>query len=278
MKTTPLGHNGKSSNNLTFKGLLRRKSLLERLAPVLGELLWMVQGCKNSSRRKKALPDYCCKILQALQKTHFKALPVADSFGQSPENLNWDALGRVVGAGLRCLRFGELEWDKILTREISPGSETTAFVEMICATPWLCEQEAALLDDLPGGNENHFVKGAEELWAAATACQQSAYQCGSGPMARLSGGIQKGMEGFLDESGQFVAEHARDNIYWFLLIVWPEVQEMQQSGDKTRKDFSDWIQPFASGGLVSIRDLDQLLDVCDDIGLKFKGRGAPRKK
>jgi hypothetical protein len=53
---------------------------------------------------------------------------------------------------------------------------------------------------------------------------------------------------------------------------------MQQSGDKTRKNFCDWIQPFASGGLVSIRDLDQLLDVCDDIGLKLKGRGAPRKK
>jgi hypothetical protein len=46
----------------------------------------------------------------------------------------------------------------------------------------------------------------------------------------------------------------------------------------TRTDFDKWIQPFAQCGLVSIRDLDQLLDVCDGIGLKFKGRGAPRKK
>jgi hypothetical protein len=278
MKTKPPGHTGKSTNINTFKALLSRKSLLERLAPVLGELLWMVQGRKNASVRKRALPDYCYKILQVLQKTHFKILPMADSFGHGPETLNWDALGKVIGAGLRCLRFGELEWDKIVAREISPDAETIAMVKMIGTTSWLGKQEGASAEDLSGNLENRFVKGAEELWAAATGCQQAAYQSGAGPMAQLSGGIQKGTQGFLDESGQFMAEHARDNIYWFLLIVWPEIQEMQHSGDKTRKDFSDWIQPFASEGLVSIRDLDQLLDVCDDIGLKFKGRGAPRKK
>jgi hypothetical protein len=278
MKTKPAGHIGKSTNSNTFRALLSRKSLVERLAPVLGELLWIVQGSKDSSARKRALPDYCYRILQVLQQTHFKVLPGADSFEHGPENLNWDALGRVIGAGLRCLRFGELEWDKIVTREIGPDAETTALVKMIGATPWLGKQEPASAKDLAGDPENHFVKGAEELWAAATGCQQAAYQRGAGAMAQLSGGIQKGMQGFLDESGQLVAEHARDNIYWFLLIVWPEIHEMQQSGDKTRKDFSEWIQPFASDGLVSIRDLDQLLDVCDDIGLKFKGRGAPRKK
>jgi len=278
MKTKPTAHIGKTTNINTLKAFLSRKSLLERLAPVLGELLWMVQGRKGSSRRKKVLPDYCYRILQVLQKTHFKVLPAADSFGHDPEKLNWEGLGRTIGAGLRCLRFGELEWDKIVTREIASDVETTALVKMIGATPWLGKQEVASAADLSGDHENHFVKGAEELWAAATGCQQAAYQCGAGPMAELSGGIQKGTQGFLDESGQFVAEHARDNIYWFLLIIWPEIQEMQQSGDKTRKDFSDWIQPFASEGVVSIRDLDQLLDVCDDIGLKFKGRGAPRKK
>jgi hypothetical protein len=277
MKTSPLGKSGKSTDSNPFKDLLRRKSLLERLAPVLGELLRLLVRPKGSQQRKKVLPDYCHKILQVLQKTHFKVLPAADSFGQSLQDFNCDALGRVIGAGLRCLRFEELELDKMLAPEIPPDAETVEFVEMICSTRWLREQEAAL-GILPGDTENHFIKSAEGLRAAATGCQQAAYQCGAGPMAQLIGGIQKGMEGFLDESGQFVAEHARDNIYWFLLIVWPEIQEMQQSGTKTRKDFADWIEPFASAGLVSIRDLDQLLDVCDDIGLKFKGRGAPRKK
>jgi hypothetical protein len=41
---------------------------------------------------------------------------------------------------------------------------------MICATPWFREQEAALVGDTPGG-ENHFVKGAEKLWATTTACR-----------------------------------------------------------------------------------------------------------
>jgi len=79
-----------------------------------------------------------------------------------PVELPKDEAGKVVGAGLRSLRFGEIEWDKILTQENSPDAETTAFVEMICATPWLYAQEAALVGDTPGG-ENHFVKGAERL-------------------------------------------------------------------------------------------------------------------
>jgi hypothetical protein len=278
MKTSPWVHNGKPSNRVIFRELLRRKSLMDRLGPVLGELLSMVQGRNDSSRRKKVLPEYCYKILQALQKTHFKVLPAADAFGENPENLNWEALGRVVGAGLRCVRFGELEWDKIMAQEVALDSETKVFIEMIRAMDWMREQDSLLVDNTPCEGENHFVKGAEELWAAAMAWQQTAFQCGAGAMAQLNGAIQQGIEGFLDEGGQFVTEHARDNIYWFLLIVWPEIQEMQQSGDKTRKDFADWIQPFASSGVVSIRDLDQLLDVCDDIGLKFKGRGAPRKK
>jgi hypothetical protein len=269
----PSDHNGKPNNINIFKDLLRRKSLLERLAPVLEELLWMAHGSKASVRRKKALPNYCYKILGTLQKKHFKVLPPVDSFGPGIENFDWEALGRVIGLGLRCLRFEELESDKILAREIPLDVETTKLDGLICSASWLREQEAALQE-----TENHFVKGAEELQAAALGCQRSAYQQGAAPMAQLNAGIQKGIEGFLDESGQLASEHARENIYWFLLIVWPEVQEMQQSGQKTRKDFCEWIQPFATAGLVSICGLDQLSDVCDDIGLKFKGRGAPRKK
>jgi hypothetical protein len=277
MKANLYGQNGRSCDGAILKGLFDRKSLMERLAPVLGELLWMVQGRKDCLRRKKVLPGYCYNILKALRKTHFKVLPASDSFGENPENLNWNALGRIVGAGLRCVRFEKLEWDKIVAQEVALDSETKALLEMIRAMPWMRERESVSVA-APGDSENHFAKGAEELWAAAMTCQQSAFQCGAGAMAQLNGAIQQGIEGFLDESGEFVSEHARDNIYWFLLIVWPEIQAMQQSWDKTRKDFADWIQPFANCGMVCIRDLDQLLDVCDDIGLKFKGRGAPRRK
>jgi hypothetical protein len=246
MKTTAPGHNKQSDHIERFKDLLRRKCLMERLVPVLGELLRMILECNGSFSRKRLLPHYCYKILWALQKKHFKVLPVANSLGTGVGQINWEALGRIIGAGLRCLRFDELESDKIVQAEISPDAETE-FAGLICSSSWLREQEAAINGHVADAIQKYF--DVQCLRSLATACQQSAYQSGAGPMAQMSGGVQKGIEGFLDESGQLVSEHARDNIYWFLLIVWPEIQEMQQSGQKTRKDFCDWIQPFASAGL-----------------------------
>jgi hypothetical protein len=92
-------------------------------------------------------------------------------------------------------------------------------------------------------------------------------------------GIARGMAAFVDQSGQFVGETERANIYWFLLIVWPEIQAMQTAKPaKTRNDFDIWLRPFVDCGIVSISSFSQLLDICDDIGLTFKGRGAPKQK
>lgn len=98
-------------------------------------------------------------------------------------------------------------------------------------------------------------------------------------MVAFSTGIAKGMCSFVDQTGQFVGETERANIYWFLLIAWSEIQNMQLANPpKTRNDFDQWLRPFVDCGIVSISSFSQLLDVCDDIGLTFKGRGAPRKK
>ncbi|MGD0814623.1 MAG: hypothetical protein ABSA83_13535 [Verrucomicrobiota bacterium] len=268
MKTNPRGGSDTSSNNEAVKALLRRKPLLERLAPVMGELLLTIKGGKKPSRQEKPLPEYCYNIFKVLRKTYCKILPEPEqlSFGDAKET-DWEALGKLIGAGLRCLRFGESDFDAIIKREGLPVEETAQLTEMIRVMPWLSEKRN------PWGN------GAELVWKTFLATNKSAHERGLGTFARLTGAIEKGIGGFMDEEGQCVGESGRANIYWFLLLVWPEIQEMQRRRPPiTRADFNEWLRPFAQCGLVSITDLDQLLDVCDSIALRFKGTGAPRKK
>ena len=100
-------------------------------------------------------------------------------------------------------------------------------------------------------------------------------------MAEFSAGASEGMTGFLDEAGELVGETSRAvTSLLSLLMAWPEIKEMQAAEPPiTRMDFHEWAKPFARCGIVSIslNDPGQLLDVCDDIHLKFAERGAPKK-
>ncbi len=267
-----------SVKNEAVKALFRRKSLVERLSPVMTELLLNINCGKKSGRPEKTLPDYCYNIFKALRKAQFRILPELARLASDGSDTDWEALGKVMGAGLRCFRFGELEMDAVLNQEGLPGPQKSELLKTLSAIPGFAELSRHSVAP-SAGPTNTFVKGSEELWAAFLTVSQSAYQSGCGHLGQVGGAFQKGMEGFLDDEGRCVVEHPRDNIYWFLLLVWPEIQEMQRAQPPvTRKDFAEWLQPFAQAGFVSIRDFDQLLDVCDDIGLKFKGRGAPKKK
>jgi hypothetical protein len=83
MKPIPPSDATANSRNLNvFKELLRRKSLSERLSPILSELFCITRG----HGKGRALPNYCSNILRALQKKHFRALPGSDSFGPRGDN------------------------------------------------------------------------------------------------------------------------------------------------------------------------------------------------
>ena len=49
--------------------------LLERGAPLLTELLWVLLGRPGEDSHPKILPDYCYHIFDALQRTFFKGVP-----------------------------------------------------------------------------------------------------------------------------------------------------------------------------------------------------------
>ena len=200
--------------------------------------------------------------------------------------IDWRLLGRVQGIGMRGVRFFELEAREKLKSEglldLKPEQEKKV-LRMMFGNDWWSKTLVKLV--LRPGRLVSAL--ARRIWAAFYKIKMThfsklgrlAYQWSAEAPAEFSAGIAEGQLGLLDKDGQLVGETSRANIYEFLLLIWPEIKEMQESNPPTtRSDFNEWVKPFAKDGTVSINDLDQLLDVCDDIHLKFAGRGRPRNK
>jgi hypothetical protein len=186
---------------------------------------------------------------------------------------------------LRSLRFFELEAEPMVQGLLAgrEPEEENRMLGWLVREKWQKEKEAEMLAQNPGQSVQQIVDEkfgvvAKQFTAAPSYWNQITYQWGPEAMAEFNGGMEEGMANFMDQAGRLVGETSRANIYIFLVLFWPEIKAMQESVPaKSRADFYEWIKPFAKVGVVSISNPDQLNDVCDDIGLKFKGRGAPRK-
>jgi hypothetical protein len=199
--------------------------------------------------------------------------------------LDWRRMGRVIGVWIRVIRFLDLEFEPMLEglqKDLNP-EEQERLLRWLCPDRWFRGMEKELLDQLPGQVAEQAA--AEQPGALSKASgqvsaywSQVTYQWGPEAVAEFNAGMAEGVSGFMDAVGKFKGESNRANVYAFLLVAWPEIKEMQESTPpKSRTDFYEWVKPFARIGMVSIGDLDQLHDVCDDIRLSFKGRGAPHK-
>ena len=208
MKTIPpVDWNHKPACKEPIRELLVRKPLIERVGPVLADLLWTIQGEKRAGRGGKPLPAYCYNIFKIMRKTYFKILPESERLAPcGSKEQDWNALGKVVGAGLRCLSFGEFDLEGILKGESLPAKERADLLGAISAIPaWLNGNGSA---DAPGAPmASRFVKGSDQLWEACLASQQSACRSGCEPLLQLNKAIDKGLRGFVDESGACHWDH-----------------------------------------------------------------------
>lgn len=238
-----------------------RMPFLERIGPALAEMGRMLCADEDGHEAGGELPEYYHHIVAVFRRTYFKHFPsLADlAGGGTGEGPDWRRLGKLIGIGLRCLRFGRHELEQA---GLSP-EQGKEFLQMF------------LGGQLPGPDE--AVNRADTICEAVPEWNRLAFQWGPEAMAELNAGVAEGIEGFLNEAGELAGESNRANIYWFLLLAWPEIKEMQQAA-KTRRDFAAWLEPFARAGVITAMDLDQLYHLCGDIGLKFKGAGAPRKR
>jgi hypothetical protein len=261
---TKKGQNQTTPQQDSLAQFFSRMPFLERAGPVLAEMSRILNAGTGECEAGPPLPEYCHNILAIFRRTYFKHFPafadlVTNQPGQAVQ-VDWRLLGKMIGIGLRCLRFGECEVEH--SAALAPGREQELLRSFLGGHP--LEQD-----------ETYWNEVTQKINAAFFNWNQAAFQWGPRAMAELNAGVAEGLSKFINDSGQFAGESNRAGVYWFLLLVWPEISQMQRARPaKTRSDFAVWLEPFARAGIVSVGDLDQIRDVCDDLGLKFAGRGG----
>jgi len=262
--------------------------LMERGKPVFSELLWILSGRLDEDRHEKILPDYCYNIFEAIRKTLFRnvpsvadiiyvkdraALPAAKSIEAAKEaiRMDWRKLGKIVGIGLRCLRFAELEAENSVdggSFDDLPNEKIKELFEVIFGKHWVDENISRITSEKPNAILadvlNQFIAPwMLELRSNELVLNSFAFQWSPAATAEFHAGIAEGLEEFIDENSQLVGETNRTGVYAFLALAWPEIKAMLESDPrKTLTDLHAWMLPFMRMGVATFLDIDKFRDLC----------------
>ena len=288
-----------------LRGMLLRKSLLARWEPVAKELRWIISGRPAEQEHEKILPEYCYNILELYKRTIFSVFaPLSEAVGIKNKaqadtcktiaeakqcmSFDWEKLGAVFEAGERAQRFFEKEVDGKLAEEgllDLSAQEEEEVAQLLMGDGWLAQKMAEIQAQEPGKRpeevlEQRVQAHVEITKKAVPEWHQKALEWSSDATAKYHAGVAKGAAKFLDENGELAGESKIKFVdtYQFLLIAWPEIDEMIKARPpKTRNDLWDWLTPFSYAGWIEIEDLEQLNRLCNEFKLRLKKPGAPRK-
>ena len=227
------------------------------------------------------LPVWGHKICDQLTKTLFKNV-----VGLAPQG-KFDArgIGRSVGMLLRGVNFVYKEANAELKRagllDLSPKEEQK--LEELTGLP-VVFQAASEQWQKPIGNEGELIDATKtqlqsfalkqidpvlmvmKHLANASVEEQHEFLCG----------IPEGFIALLDHRGDFATKGRRHELYFLLLMHWPEISEMQNAQPpKTRRDLLDWLEKREGRQLVE--DAKQFFELCADIELELAPPGRPPK-
>jgi hypothetical protein len=95
-----------------------------------------------------------------------------------------------------------------------------------------------------------------------------------GEISAFLSGIPKGFNAFLRTDGEFAKTGKRTEIFFLLLMFWPEIEEMRQSKpEKTRKYLLEWLEKEVDKQLFE--DPKIFYELCGDIDLDLAPPGHP---
>ena len=291
----------KAADKQIVEALFRRMPVTKRQASVHTELTWYLTQAVNPAAHEKRLPDYCYNIFEKIRRTFFKALPkFSDTITLTGDSkalkgcktiedakkvvsIDWKRLGIILGIGIRSKRFVEMEVENTLKREgvwgLAPKNGASGMALVFDPARLKKMAKDGGIQDVGHGLEQILKENAAphigNMRGRIETLVQLAYQWGSGALASLNEGMAIGLKEFLDEEGQPVVESVRENVYEFLLLAWPEIEEMLESNPrKTVTDLHAWMRPFMRDGMCALIDVETLRDVCapmpGGIGLKLR--------
>lgn len=141
----------------------------------------------------------------------------------------------------------------------------------------VCQRESIFLGDTagsnPGTDNSELLDALNQglLDSMQTGMKQTPEQ-----QAEFFAGFAEGCELFLDSQGQLTGDKGRTSVYFALLGVWMEIEEMRQA--VPRKSFSDAYKLLAHTlGDSRGERFDWFYCVCKEIGLGLGTEGRPRK-
>ncbi len=274
--------------------------IVERGKPLLSEMVWVLGERPDLESHEKILPDYCYNIFEVFQKTCFKGFPLlndsvlvidpagvksAETVEQAKKMLriDWKNLGRIVGIGMRCMRFAELEsadeQDGEGFGDLTPDQAKVVFT-VIYGRAWveynLPRMNLETVDETLAAMLNqHLAPWLENLQTMQPKLGELARQWSPEAMQQFYEGLAEGMASFIDAAGRLAGESRRFGIYGFLLFMWPEMKAMLASTPKsTLTDLHEWMKPFMGLGVTTYLDIETLRDVCapapSGIGLSLR--------
>ena len=284
----------------TVKGLFYTMPLFERGKPLMTEMIWCLNDCPEVDQHSKLLPNYCYHIFAVFRKTCFKAFPalsetvlVKDQAGLASAKtieetkkvlqLDWKNLGKVFSIAARCQRFAELEATCSEDGEDFVGGNPDKVKELftlVLGRQWVAENQMRIATEMVDALALEILNSHLAPWLVTVQglepqFKELSYQWGSEAMDEFNKGNAEEFTGFLDVNGHLTGESVRAGIYGFLLLVWPEIQEMIEANPrKTLTDLHEWMQPYMRVGICPYVDIDALRDVCapppSGIGLSLR--------
>ena len=288
-----------------MRKMLFRKSFMERWEPVQKEIAWVLHGQPDEKHHKNKLPDYCYNIFALQRRTIYKvyspfpeavkiknkrrarkAKTIAEA--KKAMDIDWEKLGAVFAMGERCQLFWENELPREIQRlglmKLKKKREAELF-EMLFGQRWWEKKLTKTQSDKPRMAVEEIF--AEKLTSLAKTTKkavpewhQKAAEWSPEAVTKFHAGVTKGSCEFLDEKGELRGEKKMklSETYEFLLLAWPEIQEMiKAKPQKTRNHLWEWLKQFSYARWIEIQDLEQLNRLCNEIKLRLKKPGAPCK-
>lgn len=232
-----------------------------------------------------SVPDWVKRGCERLAQIWFR--PTFAELKKCGEGRSYRRLGVVNGLHLRFGAFLEKDAPRmaadILDHDLSPEQERAFEAEM-----GLPEIRARLesqvgrrletMDETSRAIEQRYEEMVERATAICNAATTKVAAEAASDQTEFISGTRAGHRAMLNEMGQWVGDRGRGSLYTELLLRWPEIEAFKKlqparSRHQLFEALTLELGPSAHG-----RDERRFLEVCDDLELKMKGVGRPRKR
>jgi hypothetical protein len=272
--------------NLYGKETTEKHTLAGRLIPLFEAFYNAVLRATNQPEPEpkwsRDLPVWCHNICDAYAKTIFRSF--VESSIQA-RKLEPRSMGRLLGMILRFVPFVLNELPALLKEDglDNPSPELKRKLDRVAG--W--EQVFAVASDhlqKPINNQDQLVEAGEQqldfqiekLTTGITTIGLHLLKGSVADQHQFLCGIPEGFVMFLDANGEFTGKRQRFELYVLLVMLWPEIAEMQNAQPpKTRRDLLEWLEKGEGEELV--KDQKAFYELCADIGLDLAAPGRPAK-